>query len=115
MVSANPITHDVAHEDETPVTRERGASTRAVHGGTQRTKAFNALHNPIVQTATYTFEKTQDVIDFMDAKAWGGGEDREEYGRYGNPTVTAVEKKLAASSIVDPFCIAQVIAVCLRM
>ncbi|MEO1665310.1 MAG: aminotransferase class I/II-fold pyridoxal phosphate-dependent enzyme [Chloroflexota bacterium] len=96
MVSANPITHDVAHEDETPVTRERGASTRAVHGGTQRTKAFNALHNPIVQTATYTFEKTQDVIDFMDAKAWGGGEDREEYGRYGNPTVTAVEKKLAA-------------------
>jgi len=32
----------------------------------------------------------------MESKTWGDGDDREEYGRYGNPTVTVVERKLAA-------------------
>ncbi len=73
-----------------------GESTRAVHGGTARTKGYNALTTPIVQTATYSFRDTQDLIDFMERKTWGDGDDREEYGRYGNPTVTAVERKLAA-------------------
>lgn len=76
--------------------RVSGSSTRAVHGGTQRRKAFNSLHTPIVQTATYTFNDTQDLIDFMEHKTWGDGDSREEYGRYGNPTVAAVERKLAA-------------------
>jgi cystathionine gamma-synthase len=74
----------------------QGSSTRAVHGGTKRRKAFNSLNTPIVQTATYTFEDTQELIDFMERKTWGDGDDREEYGRYGNPTVAAVERKLAA-------------------
>jgi cystathionine gamma-synthase len=74
----------------------RGNSTRAVHGGAKRRKAFNALNTPIVQTATYTFGDTQELIDYMERKTWGDGEDREEYGRYGNPTVSAVERKLAA-------------------
>jgi cystathionine gamma-synthase len=76
--------------------QNQGNSTRAVHGGTKRRKAFNALHTPIVQTATYTFGDTQELIDFMERKTWGDGDDREEYGRYGNPTVAAVEHKLAA-------------------
>lgn len=75
---------------------EQGSSTRAVHGGMKRTKAYNALNTPVVQTATYTFRDTQELIDFMEHKTWGDGDDREEYGRYGNPTVTAVERKLAA-------------------
>jgi cystathionine gamma-synthase len=75
---------------------ELGSSTRSVHGGTRRRKAFNALTNPVVQTATYTFRDTQELIDFMERKTWGDGDDREEYGRYGNPTVSAVERKLAA-------------------
>ncbi|MBW4435700.1 MAG: aminotransferase class I/II-fold pyridoxal phosphate-dependent enzyme [Pleurocapsa minor GSE-CHR-MK-17-07R] len=75
---------------------ESGSSTRAVHGGARRNKAFNSLTEPVVQTATYTFRDTQDLIDFMERKTWGDGDDREEYGRYGNPTVTAVERKLAA-------------------
>ncbi len=74
----------------------QGNSTRAVHGGTQRRKAFNSLNTPIVQTATYTFGDTQELIDYMERKTWGDGDDREEYGRYGNPTVAAVERKLAA-------------------
>jgi cystathionine gamma-synthase len=83
---------------QTSVRREKGGSTRAVHGGRSRDNAYHALHTPIVQTATYTFSSTQDLIDYMESKTWGDGadDDREEYGRYGNPTVTAVERKLAA-------------------
>jgi cystathionine gamma-synthase len=76
--------------------RQHGSSTRAVHSGTRRRKAFNALNTPIVQTATYTFADTQELVDFMERKTWGDGDDREEYGRYGNPTVAAVESRLAA-------------------
>ena len=76
--------------------RRPGGSTRAVHGDERRRNGYHALHTPIVQTATYTFGSTQEVIDFMESKTWGDGSQREEYGRYGNPTVTAVERKLAA-------------------
>lgn len=79
----------------------QGSSTRAVHGGVERDKAFHSLTTPIVQTATYTFASTQELIDFMESKTWGDGDERGEYGRYGNPTVTAVEKKLAALDGAD--------------
>jgi cystathionine gamma-synthase len=82
--------------DQSENSTGQGSSTRAVHGGTKRRKAFNSLNTPIVQTATYTFGDTQELIDFMERKTWGDGDDREEYGRYGNPTVSAVERKLAA-------------------
>ena len=68
----------------------RGFSTRSVHGGELRQKPGHAITNPIVQTATYVFASTQEVIDFMEGKT-----DREEYGRYGNPTKSVAEKKLA--------------------
>jgi cystathionine gamma-synthase len=73
-----------------------GESTRAVHGGANRDKVHHSLVEPVVQTATYTFRSTQDVIDYMEATLHGEGTEREEYGRYGNPTVNAVERKLAA-------------------
>ncbi len=76
--------------------KEQGGSTRSVHSGTQRSKGYNSLITPVVQTATFTFRDTQELIDYMERKTWGDGEDREEYGRYGNPTVNAVERKLAA-------------------
>jgi cystathionine gamma-synthase len=50
---------------------------------------------PIFQTATYTFDDTQDLSQFMQARLWGPVEGRTEYGRYGNPTLTTVEAKLA--------------------
>lgn len=79
-----------------------GNSTRSVHDGTVRRKAHNSLTTPIIQSATYTFEDTADLCDFMEAKTWGDGtHDREEYGRYGNPTVMAVEKRLAALEGAD--------------
>lgn len=92
----------VAEQVDT-VLRERkpGASTTAVHGRVQgrKVKAGNSLVTPITQTATYTFEDTADLCAFMDAKMWGGDAamaERGEYGRYGNPTVREVEKRLAA-------------------
>jgi cystathionine gamma-synthase len=78
------------------LTPRSGLSTRAVHGAAKRTQAHHSLTTPIVQTATYTFEDTADLCDFMDARMWGGTKQRSEYGRYGNPTVTEAEARLAA-------------------
>lgn len=75
----------------------QGDSSRAVHAGTTRQKALNSLTTPIVQSATYTFENTAALVEFLEAKTWGNGEKiRDEYGRYGNPSISAVEKRIAA-------------------
>jgi cystathionine gamma-synthase len=68
-----------------------GFSTLAVHGGELRPKLGNSLATPIVQTATYTFADTHELHDHFQRRI-----EREEYGRYGNPTQRAAEKKLAA-------------------
>jgi cystathionine gamma-synthase len=68
-----------------------GFSTLAVHGGEPRPKLGNALTTPIVQTATYTFADTQELHDHFQRRI-----EREEYGRYGNPTQRIAEQKLAA-------------------
>jgi cystathionine gamma-synthase len=75
-----------------------GPSTQSVHGRlTPRTyHPHHSLTTPITQTATYTFKNTADLSAFMEAKMWGGDEERGEYGRYGNPTVRQVEKHIAA-------------------
>lgn len=70
------------------------ASTQAVHGAPQR-KASGSITTPIVQTATYTFASSAELRDFMERKHYRGGGDSVEYGRYGNPTVEAVEAKIA--------------------
>lgn len=72
-----------------------GASTNAVHGGAARDKGFHSMTTPIVQSATYTFDNTAEVIKFLDKKVYGGELDREEYGRYGNPTVWSLERRIA--------------------
>ena len=73
----------------------QGDSTRAVHGGAKRDKGFHSVTTPIVQSATYTFEDTARLVDFLDRKVYGGELDREEYARYGNPSVWAVEARIA--------------------
>lgn len=72
-----------------------GASTRSVHGGTDRDKGFHSITTPIVQSATYTFKDTAKLIEFLNKKIYGGEMDREEYARYGNPSVWAVERRIA--------------------
>jgi cystathionine gamma-synthase len=69
-------------------------STDAVHAGDARTKAFDAITQPIVQSATYAFSNTDEIVTFMEGTHQRP--DREEYGRYGNPTTRAVELRIAA-------------------
>ena len=81
--------------DDQPERCESGASTRSVHGGAPRDKGFHSITTPIVQSATYTFKDTATLIEFLDKKVHGGELDREEYARYGNPSVWSVEKRIA--------------------
>ena len=69
-------------------------STDAVHAGEPKSKPYDAMPTAIVQTSTYTFADTSEVTAY--AKGRHPNPDREEYGRYSNPTVRAVEKRLAA-------------------
>src|SRR5574341_193979 len=74
-----------------PAGKAYGFSTLAVHGGEPRPKLGNSLTTPIVQTATYTFADTQELHDHFQRRI-----EREEYGRYGNPTQRIAEQKLSA-------------------
>ncbi len=65
--------------------------TLSVHAGEARQKLADAITDPIVCASTYTFSSTQAVIDFIEQN-----QQREEYGRYGNPNERVVERKLAA-------------------
>jgi len=65
--------------------------TTAVHGGEKRPRPGNAITTPIFQTATYVFRDTAELVDYM-----SGNVEREEYGRYGNPTQRIAEEKCAA-------------------
>lgn len=64
--------------------------TRAVHAGEEREHPYGSLTHPIAQTATYTFANTAQLVAYMEGRI-----EREEYGRYGNPSVRAVELKVA--------------------
>src|SRR5512140_3937025 len=44
-----------------------------------------------MQTATYTFADSKEIADHFEGRI-----EREEYGRYGNPTQRVAERKLAA-------------------
>jgi cystathionine gamma-synthase len=67
-----------------------GPGTVAVHGGEPRKKAHDSVTTPIVWSATYAFANTAEIESYFN-----GDIEREEYGRYGNPTVRAAEQKLA--------------------
>ena len=69
----------------------RGPGTVAVHGGEPHPKAQNALSTPIFQTATYVFADSREIADHFEGRI-----EREEYGRYGNPTQRVAEQKIAA-------------------
>jgi cystathionine gamma-synthase len=69
----------------------RPTGTTAVHGGEDREKPHRAVTHAIAATATYVFRDTAELADHFEGRI-----ERDEYGRYGNPTVRAAEKKLAA-------------------
>lgn len=74
----------------------RSIATAVVHAGERRERPEHALAEPIVQTATYTFASTAELVAYMER-----GRGREEYGRYGNPTTRTLEEKLAALEGAD--------------
>ena len=65
--------------------------TTSVHGGERdgRPRVSDSLTTPIVQTATYTFQNTAEVIAYQEGR-YGS----YEYGRYGNPTTRTCEEKI---------------------
>jgi len=72
------------------------SSTHSVHAGEARFRAHHSLTVPIVQTAVYTFDSVEELQSAVEEKMFSEEVEREEYGRYGNPTVRAAEAKLAA-------------------
>ena len=65
-------------------------ATRAVHAGEPRRKFADSLTTPIIQTSTFTFKDSQEIENYTRT-----GKDHYEYGRYGNPTATIAESRLA--------------------
>ena len=65
-------------------------ATRAIHAGEPREKYADSLTTPIIQTSTFTFKNSRDIEDFTK-----NGKEHFEYGRYGNPTTTIAERRLA--------------------
>ncbi len=69
-------------------------STDAIHAGERTLRPYHAVGGTIVQTATYQFKDSAELTRYQrgeDADA-----DREEYGRYSNPTVRELEVRMAA-------------------
>lgn len=75
-------------------TKRTANSTEAVHAGTSVRRAHHTLAPGIAQTATFTFNDTADLVRYM--RGEDADPDREEYGRYGNPTVRELEHRVAA-------------------
>jgi len=78
-------------ERQVPRHSDKGLSTQAVHAGERRMKPEGSITAPIFTASTYTFDSTDALLRFVE-----GDEQREEYGRYGNPNERSVEAKLAA-------------------
>lgn len=65
-------------------------STRAVHAGEERKRYADSITTPIVQTSTFVFADSKEIESYT-----RGDKKRYEYGRYGNPTATIAERRLA--------------------
>ena len=70
--------------------RVSSLATRSVHAGEARRKFADSLTTPIIQSSTFTFKDSKEIEGYTRK-----GKDHYEYGRYGNPTVTIAEKRLA--------------------
>jgi len=66
-----------------------GPSTRAVHGGERDAQKGSGVTTPIHQTSTFWFRDSEELRAYAE-----GRHPRDEYGRYGNPTWRAAERKL---------------------
>ncbi len=82
-----------------PAPQRPRPSTLSVHGG-RRANPYGAVTEPIVTSAPTVFRSTDELRAFVEARQWHATE-QVEYGRYGNPTVRAAERRLAALEGAD--------------
>ena len=75
------------------MSKARVTSTECVQAAAGKHHGTHAITPPIVHSAPFCFDDTKDLIDFMEGRS---ERKQAEYGRMTNPTVTAVEEKLAA-------------------
>jgi methionine-gamma-lyase len=69
---------------------EWGDATRAIHAGESNHGVGGPVATPIVRSSTFTFSSTAEM------KRWAEGKSKAYiYTRYGNPTLTVAETKLA--------------------
>jgi methionine-gamma-lyase len=74
-----------------PVKAGWGAATRAIHTGEEKHGVGAPVSPPIVRTSTFTFASTAEM------KRWAEGKSKAYiYTRYGNPTLSLAEARLAA-------------------
>jgi O-acetylhomoserine (thiol)-lyase len=71
--------------------RQWGFATRAVHAGGQPDAATGARAVPIYQSTSFVFDDTADAASLFALQKFG-----TVYSRIGNPTVAALEERLAS-------------------
>ena len=69
----------------------RGAATELIHAGESECGVAVPLTTPIYETTTFVFENAREVVAYNEGRS-----QKYLYSRYTNPTVVAVERKLAA-------------------
>jgi len=69
-----------------------GPQTTAIHGGEPNRRGVNGpIVTEIIRSSTFTFSSTEEI------KRWAEGKNKAYiYTRYGNPTLSVAEKKIAA-------------------
>ena len=79
--------------------RARALATRCVHAGDRADPSTRALDTPLVLSSAFGFASAEEA-----AGAFQGTHDAYIYGRWSNPTVEALEAKLAALEGTDEAC-----------
>jgi methionine-gamma-lyase len=71
--------------------KRQGDATLAIHAGQQRFRVGGPVGTSVARTSTFTFASTEEM------KLWAEGKSSAYiYTRYGNPTLTIAEEKIAA-------------------
>src|SRR5467141_303924 len=73
-------------------TQQLGPQTQAIHAGEPARHGVNGpIVTEIIRSSTFTFSSTEEM------KRWAEGKNKAYiYTRYGNPTLSVAEKKIAA-------------------
>jgi methionine-gamma-lyase len=80
-------------------TRADALSTVCIHAGESPDESTRALDPPLVLSSAFGFASAEEAAD-----AFAGKNDAYIYGRWANPTVEALEAKLAALEGTDSAC-----------